>query len=214
MSRIARRLGDVADRAGVGVLSKQRALRPAQDLYPLDVGQIRHAVDGARQIDVVHVLGHVRVEDRIGIADTADEVGLGQGRDPAALDQHARDLSGEVAGGNQVLRCDLTCADDRHRNGSLLHLGRLARGGHHHVRQHRAGRGRSRPAGRGGRDLGGSLGRRAFRGCGDLRRAGLAGGEREGDESRACARDEAQLYFAHSVVPDRSFVAARTIGLR
>ncbi len=78
---VAGRARDDVERAAHGVAAIERALRSAQDLYPLHVQEVAELSGGTGQIDAVDLHGDVGIgagED-IGAADAADE-DLGVGR--------------------------------------------------------------------------------------------------------------------------------------
>ncbi len=85
--------------------------------------------DGARQVDVVDILGDVRIEDRVRTADAADEEDLRRRRDAGTLDGDARHLAGQVARVDDVLLSDLLRADHTDGDGRLLQAGLLPRRG-------------------------------------------------------------------------------------
>jgi len=141
---IGRVFGDVANGAGVGVLAEQGPLWAAQHLDPFDIGQAGHAVDRPWQVDVVDVLGDVRIEDGIGVADTPDEEDLSGRGDAAPHDLNARNLTGEVARGDQVLGGDFLRPDHGYGNRRLLQAGRLTGGRDDHILHRRGGCSRAR----------------------------------------------------------------------
>jgi hypothetical protein len=87
-------------------------LRTAQHLHPFDIGQVGHAVDGAWQIDVVDIDSDRGIEDRIAVADAADEEGIGQRGDARRGGVQARYLTGQVARGDDILVAPEIIADD------------------------------------------------------------------------------------------------------
>ena len=116
---IARGLfGDDLDGATVGITTVQRSLRTAQNLNPLDVGEIE-IIDGlTRDIDVVHVETHRRVgrcQVFRGAYGTHEE-GRRRGLTDVAVTRQVRDVENDLLGIEHLSTLDDRRIDGRDRD--------------------------------------------------------------------------------------------------
>ena len=115
-------LGDDLDGATVGVAPVQRALRPAQNLNSLDVGEIEIVDRLTRHVDVVHVetnrgIGRGEVFRR---TDGAHEEGRRRRLTDVAVTRQVRNVENDLLGIEHLATFDDRRIDGRDRNRRCL----------------------------------------------------------------------------------------------
>ncbi len=130
--------GDDIDRPGHGVLAKQRALRTAQHLDPLQVDHRLQELAAAGHVDAVDI--HADRLFEAAVAAAADAADVDRGGLGAAADLHVRHRRRQLLQVGDALLGDPLAADGGHRQGrGLQGLGPLARGDHDLLQRHAGG---------------------------------------------------------------------------
>ncbi len=144
---VVRLLGEDPDRPTHGVAPVQDTLRPALDLDPVHVEQVKDRSEGGRVIDVIDVEADpwLEGEAEVRLAYAADEGEIRRAEAPASLGQgHVRGRLGDVQDIAVAAVLDLGGVHRGDRDRRLLKVLRPELRGDHHLLQHRAGRLRRR----------------------------------------------------------------------